>query len=163
MKLNQSEVYITKSGIFRILKKKNPMNAYIRYRVINSLLVNRGRATLRQMIKACEDALDIEPISKRTIEADLHVMRNDPRLGFNAPIKYIHAHRAYMYTDPDYTIDQFPIKLEEVQTLRFAATILKQFQHIEYLENFGASLELIVDAIDKGKLSENDPGIDYIP
>ena len=145
---------ITRTDIFRILKKRCPMNAYIRYRVINSLLVNGGRANLSQMISACEEALDIKPIAKRTIEGDIYAMRKDPRLEFEAPIKYIRAYRAYVYTDPDYTIDRFPINSEEVQTLRFAATILKQFQHIEYLAQFEGTVQKIVDAIGKGDLAE---------
>lgn len=143
------------NGIFRLLKKKSPMNAYIRYRVINSLLVNGGRANLREMISACEDALDIRPIAKRTIEGDLHAMRKDPGLGFGAPIEYMRDSRSYRYSDPNYSIDHLPVKQEEVQTLRFAATILKQFQHIEYLEAFRDALQKIVYAINKGELSEN--------
>lgn len=146
--------YKTHSGIFRILKKKSPMNAYIRYRVINSLLVNGGRANLKQMITACEDALDIRPVARRTIEGDIFAMRKDLRLEFKAPIKYIHAYRVYIYTDPDYTIDRFPVNSEEVQTLRFAATILKQFQHIEYLEQFAGTVQIIVAAINEGGFSE---------
>lgn len=138
------------------------MNAYIRYRVINSLLANGGKATLKEMIKACEDALDIKPIAKRTIEGDLHAMRKDERLEFNAPIAYIRSCRAYMYTDPDYSIDRFPVNLEEVQTLRFAATVLKQFQHIEYLKSFEGTVQKIVNAIDKGKLSVDDPDMSFV-
>jgi len=162
MKTEKTGETITHSAIFRILKKKSPMNAYIRYRVINSLLTNGGRASLKQMIKACEDVLDIKPISKRTIEGDLHVMRKDPRLEFDAPIEYSHTYRAYIYSDPDYSIDRFPVNMEEVQTLRFAATILKQFQHIEYLEQFEGTVQKIVDAIDKGDLSDDDPDMSFV-
>jgi len=138
------------------------MNAYIRYRVINSLLVNGGRATLKEMIEACEDALDIKPISQRTIEGDIHAMRKDPRLEFEAPIKYSHSHRAYIYADPGYSIDRFPVNADEVQTLRFASTILKQFQHIEYLEQFEGTVQKIVNAIDKGDLADDDPDMSFV-
>src|SRR6056297_2613099 len=100
------------------------MNAYIRYRVINSMLKNGGRANISEMIHACEEALDIHPIGKRTIEADIYAMRYDDRLGFEAPIEYNRTLRVYHYSDPDYSIDRFPINEEEIQTLRFAATIL---------------------------------------
>lgn len=140
------------NGIFRLLKKKSPMNAYIRYRVINSLLVNGGRATLKEMIRACEDALDISPISKRSIEGDIHAMRKDARLDFAAPIEYDHTYRAYLYSDPDYSIDRLLINGDEVQTLRFAATILKQYRQIECLKQFEVSVQKIVDVIDKGGL-----------
>lgn len=135
------------AGVFSLLKKKSPMNAYIRYRVINSLLANDGRATLKQMIKACEDTLDIRPISKRTIEGDLYAMRKDPRLEFWAPIIYMHAYRSYIYADPDYSIDCFPVKAEEEQTLHFAATILNQFKGIKFLEHFSGPIKKIVEAI----------------
>ena len=143
---------LARSSIFRILKKKSPMNAYIRYRVINSLLVNGGQATLKEMKQACENALDISPISKRAIEGDIHAMRKDARLDFAAPIEYDHSYRAYLYSDPDYSIDRLLINGDEVQTLRFAATILKQYRQIEYLKQFEVSVQKIVDAIDKGGL-----------
>jgi len=138
---------ISSAGIFRILKKKSPMNAYIRYRVINSLLANGGRATLKQMIKACEDTLDIRPIAKRTIEGDLYAMRKNPRLEFEAPITYVHAWRSYIYANPDYSIDRLPVNEEEEQTLYFAATILNQFKGIKFLEHFDGPIQEIVEAI----------------
>lgn len=138
------------------------MNAYIRYRVINSLLEYGGSATIKQMISACENALDIKPIGKRTIEGDIAAMRKDPRLEFFAPIEYKRQDKVYIYKDPDYSIDRFPLSNEEVQTLRFAATILRQFRHIEYLKQFEGTVQKIVDAIRRSDLADTDPDMSFI-
>jgi predicted DNA-binding transcriptional regulator YafY len=114
------------------------------------------------MITACEDTLDIRPISKRTIEGDIFVMRKDPLLDFKAPIVYNHSYRAYIYSDPDYSIDKFPVNADEVQTLRFAATILKQFKHIDYLSQFEGTVQKIVNAIDNGGLSGDGPDMSFV-
>jgi len=82
-------------------------NAYIRYRVINSTFKKRGSATLEELKEACEDALDVRPLGRRTIEGDLHDMRYDQRLGFNAPIVYDRARKAYRYERDDYSIEEF--------------------------------------------------------
>jgi len=126
------------------------------------MLKNGGRATISEMIQSCENALDIHPIGKRTIEADIYAMRYDDRLGFEAPIEYDRTLRAYKYSDPDYSIDRFPINEEEVQTLRFAATILRQFRHIGYLENFEGTVQKLITAINEGNLGGEEADLLFI-
>ena len=66
-------------------------NALIRYRTIDNCLRNRFRKwTLNDLIESCSDALyEYEGIdkgvSRRTVQADIQVMRSD-KLGYNAPI-----------------------------------------------------------------------------
>ena len=66
-------------------------NALIRYKTIDKCLQNRYRKwTLEDLIDACSDALyEYEGIdkgvSKRTVQADIQIMRSD-KLGYFAPI-----------------------------------------------------------------------------
>ena len=47
-----------------------PLNkeALIRYRVINRCLVDSRYVSKAKLIRACEEALDIAPLGKRTID-----------------------------------------------------------------------------------------------
>ncbi|HPI85009.1 MAG TPA: hypothetical protein PLR01_01440, partial [Bacteroidales bacterium] len=67
-------------------------NASFRYRVINSCLRNQFRQwTLDDLIAEVSVQMHEQfgvagGISKRTIQADLNIMRSDPPRGFAAPI-----------------------------------------------------------------------------
>lgn len=130
-------------------------NAFIRYRVINSCFKNRGSATLKELKEACEDALDIHPLGRRTIEGDIYDMRYDDQLKFNAPIIYDRREMAYRYEDDDYSIDGVPLDIEELHAIKFAASILKQYQQISYLEEFQGAVQKIVDTINVHRMQED--------
>lgn len=136
-------------------------NAFIRYRVINSYLKNHGCATLDELKEACEDALEIHPLGRRTIEGDLYEMRYNEPLGFHAPIVYDRKYRCYRYEEDDYSIDGVPLDTEELHAIKFAATILKQYREISYLEEFQGAVQKIVDAVNIHRMQE-DYEIDFI-
>ncbi|MCF8225998.1 MAG: WYL domain-containing protein [Bacteroidales bacterium] len=137
------------------------MNPYLRYRIINSLLVNGRNASAKEMMDACKEAIGIE-ISKRTIEKDLENMRHDTQLNFQAPIVYDHYLKAYKYSDPGYTIDSIGLNDDEVETLKFAATILKQFQHTAFLEKYEGAVQKIINAINESHLANKDYDMSFI-
>jgi predicted DNA-binding transcriptional regulator YafY len=122
-----------------------PLNkdALIRYRVINRCLLNGKCRSKDELIQACEDALDISPLGKRTIEGDIHDMRNDPRLGYNAPIKYDAFRGGYCYDDPSYSIDKLPISDDEMHSLIFAAKLLDQYKTIDVFSTFSGAVDKI--------------------
>ena len=80
-------------------------NALIRYRTIDRCLRNHYRKwTLEDLIDACSDALSEyegrdENVSRRTVQADIQMMRSD-KLGYNAPI-VVRQNRYYTYEDPE--------------------------------------------------------------
>ena len=126
-----------------------PLNkdALVRYRVINRCLVDRQYVSKEKLKEACEEALGISPIGGRTIEKDLHDMKNDSGLGYYAPISYDRYHAGYYYYKKGFSIDKIPINKEEVKALAFAATLLNQFTNIELLEDFSGAVQKIVEAI----------------
>ena len=81
-------------------------NALIRYRTIDRCLRNHYRKwTLADLIDACSDALSEyegrdENVSRRTVQADIQMMRSD-KLGYNAPI-VVRQNRYYTYEDQVY-------------------------------------------------------------
>src|SRR5258706_13121538 len=87
--------------------------ALIRYRAIDECLRNRYRKwTLENLIEKVSEVLyDTEGIrsgvSKRTIQADIQLMRSD-KLGYNAPI-IVKEKKYYSYDDADFSITNTPI------------------------------------------------------
>ena len=104
-------------------------NALIRYKTIDNCLRNRYRKwTIDDLVDACCDALyDMEGISKgvslRTVQGDLQMMRSD-KLGYNAPIE-VYDKIYYRYADPDYSITDMPLSMDDCKLLKEAITLLK--------------------------------------
>jgi len=141
-----------------------PLNkeALIRYRVINRCLVESRYVSKAKLIRACEEALDIAPLGKRTIDQDLHDMREDTRLGFFAPIKFNREKKGYYYEDSDYSIDYIPLNEEELEALSFASTMLEQYKHIEIFSTFTGAVQKIVDAVNIQRILKAESSYPFI-
>ncbi len=103
-------------------------NALIRYKTIDRCLRNRYRRwTLDDLVDACCDALyDMEGITKgvcaRTVQMDIQIMRSD-KLGYNAPI-VVYDKIYYTYADPDYSITEMPLSMDDCKLIKEAITLL---------------------------------------
>lgn len=64
-----------------------------------------------------------ETVSEKTIRDDIRFMREH----FNAPIPDRNPGRCYRYTDPDFSLFQHPIFMEEVNALQLTVQLLEQF------------------------------------
>ena len=104
-------------------------NALIRYKTIDNCLRNKYRRwTLGDLVDACCDALyDMEGITKgvcaRTVQMDIRIMRSD-KLGYNAPIE-VYDRIYYRYADPEYSITDMPLTLEDCKLIKEAIVLLK--------------------------------------
>ncbi len=123
-------------------------NALIRYRAIDTCLTNKYRKwTLEDLIEKVSEALYeyegmVKVIGRRTIQADLQMMRSD-KLGYNAPIIVLDK-KYYAYEDPDYSITQIPLTGQDLGRMSEAVEVLKQFKgftHFEQLSNLVQKLE----------------------
>ena len=105
-------------------------NALIRYKTIDNCLRNRYRRwTLDDLVEACVDALyDMEGITKgvcaRTVQMDIQIMRSD-KLGYNAPIE-VYDRIYYRYADPDYSITEMPLSIEDCKLIKEAIILLEK-------------------------------------
>ncbi len=114
-------------------------NALIRYKTIDRCLRNRYRRwTLDDLVEACSDALyDMEGITKgvsiRTVQADIQIMRSD-KLGYNAPID-VYDNKYYRYEDPDYSISESPLTMEDYELMTKAVAMIQQCQEGNQLED----------------------------
>jgi hypothetical protein len=110
--------------------------ALIRYKTIDDCLRNRYRKwTLDDLIEKVADILyELEGIttgvSKRTIQADIQVMRSD-KLGYNAPIVVIDR-KFYTYSEPDFSITNAPVNKADVEKMKEIVGVLKQFNGFVY-------------------------------
>jgi predicted DNA-binding transcriptional regulator YafY len=136
--------------------------ALIRYRVINRCLIEKTYVTKQELKEACERALDIYPIGERTIDADIHAMRYDERLGYNAPIKIDRINKKYYYDDTNYSIDNIPLNDEELDSIVFASKLLEQFKGVEVFKTFTGSVQKIVEAINIYRHTTEDSYRDFI-
>ena len=110
-------------------------NALIRYKTIDRCLRNRYRRwTLDDLVDACCDALyDMVGITKgvcaRTVQMDIHIMRSD-KLGYNAPI-VVYDKIYYTYADPDYSITEMPLSMDDCKLIKEAITLLDNKDNLD--------------------------------
>src|SRR4051812_14692121 len=99
MIIKDGKTYLVKLSHMPIVK-----NQVFRIKLIDELLGRRNWVTTRQIQSLVEQRL-AEDVSIRTIQQDIKAMKDDTRLGYEAPIEYDSKRRAYKYSDPDYSIN----------------------------------------------------------
>ena len=110
-------------------------NALIRYKTIDRCLRNRYRRwNFDGLVDACCDALyDMEGITKgvcaRTVQMDIQIMRSD-KLGYNAPI-VVYDKIYYTYADPDYSITEMPLSMDDCKLIKEAITLLDNKDNLD--------------------------------
>lgn len=126
-------------------------NALIRYKTIDACLRNRRRKwTLEALMEAVSEALyEYEGmdkgISRRTIQADLQIMRSD-KLGYNAPIMVLEK-KYYTYENPHYSITQIPLNELDLQRMQEAVELLRQFKGFAHFHQLGEVVQKLEDHV----------------
>ncbi|MCP9763057.1 helix-turn-helix transcriptional regulator [Lacihabitans soyangensis] len=126
-------------------------NALIRYKVIDSCLQRRNRKwTLEDIIEAVSDTLfEYEGIdkgiSKRTIQADIQMMRSD-KLGYFAPI-IVTDKKYYSYEDPNYSITNIPLSESDLSKMNEAVEMLKQFKGFSHFSQLNEVVQKLEDHV----------------
>jgi len=137
-------------------------DALIRYRVINRCLLHGKVATMEKLQQECELELGVDHVGKRTIQEDLRNMREDDRLGYNAPIKYDKYKLGYVYEDYDYSIDNIPLNEEELEAIAFSATMLSQLKGVNIFDSFAGAAQKIMDAVNVHRLMNEESEYDFV-
>lgn len=139
-------------------------NALIRYKTIDKCLQNRFRKwTLEDLIDACSDALyEYEGIdkgvSKRTVQADIQMMRSD-KLGYNAPIIVLEK-KHYTYEDPKYSITNIPLTEQDLGKLTEVVELLRQFKGFSHFRELDGMVQKLEDHVYTQKTKQR-PIIDF--
>jgi len=112
--------------------------ALIRYKTLDDCLRNKRRKwTLDDLIEKVAEVLYNKEgidtgVSKRTIQADIQLMRSD-KLGYNAPI-VVKAKKYYSYSDEGYSITHAPINHSDVDKMKEIVGVLKQLNGFSYFD-----------------------------
>lgn len=126
-------------------------NALIRYKTIDKCLQNHYRTwSLDDLIEACSDALyeyegKESPVSKRTIQLDIQLMRSE-KLGYNAPIE-VYDKKFYRYADDEYSITDIPLTETDINVLTETVSMLKQFKDFSLFTDVSDILQRLEDKI----------------
>ena len=113
--------------------------ALIRYKTIDKCLQNRSRKwTLEDLIgKVAEALYDLEGIvsgiSRRTIQADIQLMRSD-KLGYNAPI-VVRERKYYTYEEAGYSINHTNITEADIDKMNEIVSVLRQMNGFDYFDD----------------------------
>ncbi len=137
-------------------------DALIRYRVINRCLLHGKVASVEKLKQECELELGVDYVGKRTIQEDLRSMREDERLGYNAPIKFDKYRRGYIYEDYEYSIDNIPLNEEELEAIAFSATMLSQLSNVRLFASFTGAAQKIMDAVNVQRLMKEESEYDFV-
>ncbi|UYQ92374.1 WYL domain-containing protein [Chitinophaga horti] len=127
--------------------------ALIRYKTIDECLRKRHRKwTLDQLMeKVAEVLYEYEGItsgiSKRTIQADIQLMRSD-KLGYNAPI-IVKDKKYYTYEDEQYSITKAPINDSDIDKMKEIVGLLKQLNGFSYFEEMSEMIARLENNLHK--------------
>ena len=147
----------------------------MRYKTIDRMLRKGRKATLDELIEACNDALyetnGYGEVSRRTIQHDIQEMRYSQALGYYAPIKVVDK-KYYKYDEYLYSITQIPISSEDMAQLSEAVDLLKQMSSfrgfdgvedvVNRLEDYVASMRYKVEPVILLESNERLRGLEYI-
>ncbi|AKD58523.1 helix-turn-helix transcriptional regulator [Spirosoma radiotolerans] len=126
-------------------------NALVRYKTIDACLRNRLRKwTLDDLIeKVSESLYEYEGIdkgiSRRTIQADLQLMRSD-KLGYFAPILVVDK-KYYTYEDPTYSITNIPLSEGDLSRMNEAVDVLRQFKGFSHFTALNEVVQKLEDHV----------------
>lgn len=133
--------------------------ALLRYKTIDECLKNRFRKwTLDDIIEKVSNALyEYEGItsgvSRRTIQADIQVMRSDS-LGYNAPI-VVTDRRFYIYEDAGYSITKSRINDADMEKMKEIVSVLKQLNGFNYFDEMSELIAKLENNVNKSAKKTN--------
>jgi len=127
--------------------------AFIRFRILDEMLRDKRKTypSMEDFIDVMEEKLGKE-FSVSTVQKDIKAMKQDPLLGFLAPIKWSKREGGYYYTDENYSISNIPLSEKDLDSLEFAATLLQQFKGVKMFNDFESAVDKIFNAISVSSL-----------
>jgi predicted DNA-binding transcriptional regulator YafY len=132
--------------------------ALIRYKTIDKCLQNKYRKwTLEALIEKVSEALyDYEGItsgvSKRTIQADIQLMRSD-KLGYNAPI-VVKERKYYIYEEPGYSIGNTKLTEADLEKMSEIVSVLREMNGFSYFDDMNDIIARLENNIRKSANKE---------
>lgn len=125
-------------------------SAGVRYRIIDGCLTNTMHSypTLEYLQEKIEQQLDTT-ISISMLNKDLAAMKQL----YNAPIVYDKARGGYAYTDPDFSIAEFPLTVEEREALDISTALLQQIRGTKIFQQFENAINKVIEGYRISKIA----------
>jgi predicted DNA-binding transcriptional regulator YafY len=77
---------------------------------------------------------------------------------YGAPIKYNRQHNGYCYTEPDFSIKEFPLTHDEIEALDFSTALFQQLKGTKIFQQFENAINKVIEGYRISKIigkSEN--------
>lgn len=126
-----------------------------RFRIIDKELQRKALVKTNELVTVINSTLDIN-VSKRTVQDDINLMRNDSTLAYYAPIEYDKKAKAWMYADRSFSINAFQLKEEELKSLTFYSNMLGVYKETGIFNYFSNAIEKVLDAMKIQASSKSD-------
>ncbi len=121
-----------------------PVNksAFLRYRIIDGCLTNtlHKYPSLHYIIEKIEEQLDVS-LSASMFSKDLQQMKAT----YNAPIKFDKYHKGYYYTEPSFSIKEFPLTHNEIEALDMSTALLQQLKGTRIFQHFENAINKVIE------------------
>ena len=127
-------------------------SALLRYRIIDGCLTNPHRRypPIDFMINKIEDQISTT-LSRSMFTKDLENMR----IVYGAPIKFNRTKKGYCYTEPDFSIKEFPLTLDEIEALDFSTALFQQLKGTRMFERFENAINKVIEGYRLSKITGN--------
>ncbi len=130
-------------------------SALLRYRIIDSCLTNTMNKypEMDFIIRKIEEQIGTS-LSRSMFTKDIQNMRTM----YGAPIKFERYNKGYSYTEPDFSIKEFPLIQAEIEALDFSTALFQQLKNTRMFEHFENAINKVIEGYRISKIigkSEN--------
>lgn len=132
----------------------------IRFRIIDRELRKWPSIKTERLVQVISNTL-MQPVTARTIQKDIQAMRDDVKLGYNAPIIYDRS-KGYSYSDRSFSITNYNLAENEIAALKFYAECLNLYSGYSIFQDFSSAVKKIIDGVDIKRRLSNQPKTDLI-
>ena len=123
-------------------------NAFLRYRIIDQCLCNKQHKYPHKvyLLECLDNALG--SVSASSFDKDIKKMKEL----FSAPIEFDRYRKGYYYTDNTFSLNKFPLTVDEITALDFSTAVLQSLKHTPLFSQFEAAIEKVINGYRVGSL-----------
>jgi predicted DNA-binding transcriptional regulator YafY len=114
-----------------------------RIEIVDRELSKKDRVKTKDLLRIIEADLGLQ-FSIRTIQKDIELMKEEPPIGYSAPIEKDTRQKAYYYSEP-FTIRAFGLKEEHINALLFYSRTLNQYHDYKIFNDISEAIEKVLD------------------
>lgn len=138
------------------------LHTYIRFRVIDQFLRQKGRAVLSEITAHCKNFTGDELLDDVSIASDLKAMNTTPPAGLGAPVVLDETTGEYYYRDKDFGLDRTPLSEEETLLMNDSLKYLSLLAGHESLKGLKGILQKITNILMMGNPAVNGKLPDFV-